>query len=157
MPVFKVCLIAHIAFGTLALILGPVAMFSRKIQGLHTRVGEVYHWMVLGVCLTASLMAVLDWSRLWWFLPIAAGSYAFAFVGYLSAKIRWRYWPGAHISGQGGSYIAMTTALLVVNWQNVFGSPGVFSPWAWALPTVVGSPIIAWLRREIALGRRPKI
>jgi hypothetical protein len=155
--IFKVCLVAHISFGVLALILGPVAMFSRKIQGIHTNAGEWYHWTVAGVCLTASLMAILDWSRLWWFLPIAIGSYAFAFVGYLSAKVRWRKWLGAHISGQGGSYIAMTTALLVVNWHSVFGSPGVYSPWAWALPTVVGSPILAWLKREVALGRRPKI
>lgn len=157
MPVFKVLLIAHIAFGFLALVLGPVAMFSLKIRGIHTRAGELYYWTVLGVCLSASLMAVLDWGRLWWFLPIAVGSYAFALVGYLSAKVRWRNWLEAHVSGQGGSYIAMTTALLVVNWQNVFGSSGVSSPWAWALPTVVGSPIIAWLKREVALGRRPKI
>ena len=59
--------------------------------------------------------------------------------------------------GQGGSYIAMVTALLVVNWENLTGSRGVASPWAWALPTVVGSPIIAWVTREVALGRRPKL
>lgn len=157
MPLFKVFLVAHIAFGFTGLILGPVAMFSRKIQGTHTRTGEVYYWMVLGVCFTAALMAIVDWGRLWWFLPIAIGSYAFAFVGHLAAKIRWTNWLSAHIAGQGGSYIAMTTALLVVNWANVFGSPGVSSPWAWALPTVIGSPIISWVTREAALGRRPKI
>jgi hypothetical protein len=37
------------------------------------------------------------------------------------------------------------------------GTRGVASPWAWALPTVVGSPIIAWGTREVALGRRPKL
>ncbi len=157
MPLFTVVLIAHIAFGVLGLVLGPVAMFSRKIQGIHTRAGELYHWMVLGVCLTASLMTTLDWTRLWWFLPIAIGSYALAFVGYLFAKVRWRKWVSVHISGQGGSYIALVAALLVVNWGNVFGSPGVSSPWAWVLPTAIGSPIIAWFTREVALGRRPKI
>jgi hypothetical protein len=50
----------------------------------------------------------------------------------------------------------MVTALLVVNWQRLTGEPGVNSPWAWMLPTVVGSPIIAWVQRQVALGKRPK-
>lgn len=76
----------HIAAGTTGLLLGPIAMRARKRPGLHTRAGEAYHWVVLTVCLTAGLMAVLDWKRLWWFLPIAAGSYAFALVGYLAKR-----------------------------------------------------------------------
>ncbi len=51
----------------------------------------------------------------------------------------------------------MVTAFLVVNWGSLTGTRGVVSPWAWALPTVVGSPIIAWVTREVALGRRPKL
>jgi len=51
----------------------------------------------------------------------------------------------------------MVTALLVVNWETLTGTRGVVSPWAWALPTVVGSPLIAWVRREVARGRRPKL
>ena len=63
----------------------------------------------------------------------------------------------AHLTGQGGSYIATTTALLVVNWETLTGTRGVASPWAWILPTAVGSPIIAWVTREVALGRRPRL
>jgi hypothetical protein len=74
-------LLAHIALGTAGLVLGPVAMAARKRPGLHTRAGEVYHWMMLGVCVSAGVLAVLDWSRIWWFLPIATGSYAFALLG----------------------------------------------------------------------------
>ena len=147
----------HIALGAAGLILGPVAMKARKAPGLHTRVGELYHWIMLGVCLSAATLAALDWDRIGWFLPIAAGSYAFALVGYLAAKLRWRGWLLAHISGQGGSYIAMTTALLVVNWEALTGTDGIGSPAAWALPTLVGSPIIALVTREVALGRRPKL
>jgi hypothetical protein len=150
-------LIAHIALGTAGLILGPVAMTARKRSGLHTNTGEAYHWVVLGVSLSAGILAALDWGRLWWFLPIAAGSYAFALLGYVAAKRRWRGWMRAHVAGQGGSYIAMVTALLVVNWETLTGTRGVDSPWAWALPTVVGTPIIVWVTREIALGRRPKL
>lgn len=35
-----------------------------------------------------------------------------------------------------GSYVSLTTALLVVNL-------GLASAWAWALPTVAGTPLIA--------------
>ena len=146
----------HIAVGTAGLILGPIAMRARKKPGLHTRAGEAYHWVMLAVCLTASLLAVLEWKRLWWFLPIATGSYAFALLGYASAKRRWRGWLPAHIAGQGGSYIAMTTALLVVNWQTLTGTRGIYSPMAWALPTVVGAPIIAWVTYQVRIGKRPK-
>lgn len=145
-------LAAHIALGTTALIAGPVAMGARKGPGLHVRVGEAYHWVVLGVCVSAGTLAVLDWGRLWWFLPIAVGSYAFALLGYLAAKRRWRGWLRFHIAGQGGSYIALVTALLVVN---AGSSAGAAPAWAWLLPTVVGTLLLAWLQREVSLGRRP--
>lgn len=146
----------HIAAGAAGLILGPIAMGARKRPGLHTRAGECYHWVMLLVCLSAGLLAALDWRRLWWFSPIAVGSYAFALLGYLAAKRRWSGWLRAHITGQGGSYIAMVTALLVVNWKAVTGTPGIASPWAWALPTVVGSPVIAWVTYQVRIGTRPK-
>jgi hypothetical protein len=149
-------LAVHIALGATGLVLGAIALLVRKHRGRHTRVGEAYHWIMLSVCVTATVIAVLDWQRLWWFVFIATGSYAFALLGYVAAKRRWPGWLRAHITGQGGSYIAMVTALLVVNWQRLTGEPGVNSPWAWMLPTVIGSPIIAWVQRQVALGKRPK-
>jgi hypothetical protein len=92
-------------------------MRARKLAGLHTKAGEAYHWVMLGVCMSAATLAVLDWNRIWWFLPVALGSYAFAFVGYLAAKRRWNGWLRVHVVGQGGSYIAMVTAVLIVNWE----------------------------------------
>ena len=156
MTVTDLILLTHIALGTVGLVLGPVAMTARKLPGLHTKAGEAYHWVMLGVCVSAGTLAALDWHRIWWFLPIAVGSYAFAFLGYLAAKRRWHGWLRAHLAGQGGSHIAMTTALLVVNWETLTGTRGALPPWAWILPTVVGSPIIAWVAREVAQGRRPK-
>lgn len=157
MTVTNAIMLVHIALGTAGLILGPVAMTAPKRPGLHTKAGEAYHWVILGVGVSAGALAVLDWSRLWWFLPIAVGSYAFALTGYVAAKWRWEGWLRVHITGQGGSYIAITTALLVVNWETLTGTPGVVSPWAWALPTLVGSPIIAWVKREVGRGRRPRL
>jgi hypothetical protein len=147
---------AHIVLGVAGIVLGPVAMAARKAPGLHTGVGGAYHWVMLGVCASAGALSILDWDRIWWFLPIAAGSYAFAGVGYMAAKRRWQGWLRAHLAGQGGSYIAMVTAVLVVNWETFTGTRGVASPMAWLLPTLIGSPILAWLAREVAAGRRPR-
>src|SRR4051812_3406870 len=125
----------HIAPGTLGLLLGPVAMRAPKRRGRHTRAGGVYFWAMAGVCVSAVVLAVLDWARLWWFLPIAAFSYANALVGYLAVKIRWRGWLRAHIGGMGGSDIALTTPPLVVN-------VGPTPPLGWFLPPLIGTPII---------------
>ncbi len=129
-----VLLSVHIAAGTTGLVLGPLAMAMQKRRGPHTRLGEAYHWVVLAVCLSAAALAIVDWGRIWWFLPIAAFSYANALVGYVAAKRRRPGWLRWHVRGMGGSYIALTTALLVVN-------VGQQVPAAWVLPTIVGSPV----------------
>jgi uncharacterized membrane protein YeaQ/YmgE (transglycosylase-associated protein family) len=139
----------HIAAGTTGLLLGPLAMRSPKRRGPHTRLGETYHWVMLGVCLSAAALAILAWHRIWWFLPIATFSYANALYGYLAAKRRRPGWLRRHIAGMGGSYIALVTALLVVN-------VGQQVAIAWLLPTIIGSPIIVWVLNEVDRGRRPK-
>ena len=147
---FSALLLAHVLLGFAVIALGPLAMLARKGPGLHPRIGEAYHAVILGVCLTAAGLAVLDWARLWGFLPIALASYAFALVGYAAAKLRFRGWLQVHVIGQGGSYIAMVTALLVVNWQAIFGEPGLSSVWPWVIPTLLGTPLIAWTRRRVS-------
>jgi hypothetical protein len=144
-----IALAVHVACGSCGLILGPVAMFSRKRRGPHTRAGEAYHWVFLLLFLSAVALAVLDWDRVWWLAFVGAGSYGLALRGYLAAKRRWNGWLRAHVIGQGGSYIAMVTALLVVNTGGTW-------PLAWVIPTVVGTPLIRWVSNEIAAGKRPK-
>ena len=142
-------LATHIAAGATGLLLGPVTMRATKRRGPHTRLGEVYHWVMVTVTATAAVLAVLAWDRLWWFLPIAVFSYANAFVGYVAAKRRPRGWIRFHIGGMGGSYIALVTAFLVVNL-------GEALPLVWFVPTIVGSPILVWLVNEVDKGRRPR-
>ena len=149
-------LVFHISAGIAAVVVGPIAMLSRKRRGRHTRAGELYHWIMLTVCLSAVLVAILEWQRLWGFPYIALGSYALTFTGYLAAKRRWNGWLYAHVSAVSGSYVAIVTASLVVNWEKITGVPGITSPWAWSLPTVVGSIIIAWVNHQIRTGKRPK-
>jgi hypothetical protein len=129
-------LAVHIASGSLGLVLGPIAMLAPKRRGRHTKVGDVYHWNMLVVCVSAIGLAVVAWSRLWWFLPIAVFSYGNALFGYVAIKRRRPGWLPRHIGGMGGSYIALTTALLVVNFGRAF-------PLVWFLPTIVGTVLIS--------------
>lgn len=139
----------HIACGTGGIILGPVVMQAQKRRGTHTRFGTLYHWLFFVIFITTLILCLMNWQKFWWLLPVGVGSYAFALLGYLSAKIRWRNWLAYHVVAQGSSYIAMSTAVLVVN-------VGINVWWAWVLPTIIGSPLIAWVRIEMAHGRRPK-
>jgi hypothetical protein len=144
----SILLAFHITCGVIALAIGVVAMVTEKSRGLHTLLGNIYHWVYVALAVSAFALSASDWQRLWWLTPIGVFSYAFAFVGFLAAKLRWKGWMQYHITGQLGSFIAMTTAVLVVNAGNIW--------WAWIAPTIVGSPIIAWLQREVRAGRRPK-
>ncbi len=44
----------------------------------------------------------------------------------------------------------------MVNWRFLTGAAGVDSLWPWAIPTLVGSPLIAWTIRAVRTGKRPK-
>jgi hypothetical protein len=149
--VFTVFLAVHIAAGVAGLIMGPIAMRAGKRRGTHTTVGEAYHWNMLTVCVSAIVLALIHWSTSGFLLYIAIFSYAFALFGYVAAKVRWTGWLRAHVTGQGGSYIALVTAFLVVN------AGGGDAPLIiWFLPTIVGSPLIVWVNRQVARGKRPK-
>jgi uncharacterized membrane protein len=153
---FDTALSFHIAAGSAGLILGPIAMFAPKRKGVHTRTGEVYYYLFVVLFISALALALIDFSRAWWLALVGAFSYYFARKGYRAAKERGPGWLIRHVSGQGGSYIAMVTALIVVNTQSIStgGSPLFLVPWF--LPTIVGSPIITWVNFQIASGHRPK-
>lgn len=134
----NVFLALHVASGTAALVLGPVALFfvQRHRRGAAALRGA-YHWIVLVVCVTATVVSVLAWSRLGWLVPVAVLSYALALTGWLGSRRRWAPWVRAH--AWGGSYIALTTALLVVWARDI--SP-VLEVVAWVLPAAIGVPLI---------------
>ena len=142
-------LILHILCGSLGLLIAVGAFFSKKSKGMHTILGNTYHWVFVLLSLSAIALALQDWNNLWWFLAIALFSYSFALVGYLAAKIKWKNWIRFHLIGQGGSFIAMVTALFVVN----FGTLNLF---VWFLPTIVGTTMLIWFAKEVKAGRRPK-
>ncbi len=128
-------LIIHITSGSLALLAGPVAMMLPKRHGWHTRLGTGYVVLVALLSVSAIGLAAMK-PVLWWLGVIAGATLAAALAG---RELRRRHPPGwlpLHVSLMCGSYISLTTALLVVNL-------GFGSVLAWVLPTVVGTPLIA--------------
>lgn len=137
---------AHVAAGILGMVLGPLAIRAERGPPHRSRAGGGYHWSVLLVALTATVLAVLDWAALWWLSLLAALSYALALLGVLAPRRHGRGWCRAYAHGQGGSYIALVTALLVVSLDGPAGTA------AWILPTLVGLPLI---ERRVARMRGP--
>jgi len=128
-------LIIHIMSGSLALLAGPAAMTLPKRHGWHTRLGTGY--VVLVALLSASAIGLAAMKpALWWLGVIAGATLVMVLAGRELRRRRPRGWLPWHISMMCGSYISLTTALLVVNL-------GLGSAYAWALPTVLGTPLIA--------------
>lgn len=130
-------LVLHVAAGTLGLLLGPVALWSETPRrSFRSRTGLAYHWSVLAVSVTAVALAALSWSELWWLTLLATLAYGLALLGLVAPRRRFRGWVRAYAHGQGGSYIALVTALLVVSVGGPLGAA------AWAVPTLAGLPLI---------------
>lgn len=147
-------LVPHVATGAIVLVIGPVNMFLRKRRGPHTRIGEIYHWLYVVVAGSALTLAILNWTESWFFVPITLFSYALALTGYLAVKLRPRNWLIPHVIGQTGSYIALVTAFITVNWERFGGNSDSVLPFF--LPSLVGFPLVAWLVVQVVRGKRPK-
>ncbi len=120
-------LVLHAAAGAAGLILGPLALWAGPPWS-----GFAYLWAVFAVSLTALGLVALDAAELWWLAPLALLASGLALLGRIAAGRSGPGWTRAQAHGQGGSYIALVTAALVVS---VNGPAGVV---AWVLPTAVG-------------------
>lgn len=135
-----VFLALHIVCGAVALALGPLALLAAaRRHGSRELLLTAYLWAVFATCLTAAVVSLLAWSRLWWLIPVAVLSYLLALVGYVAVRRGWPKWVGAH--GLGGSYIALWTALLVVSAGDISTTAEII---AWILPAAIGVPLIVW-------------
>ena len=78
--IFKVALIIHILFGSVALFVAPAAMMTGKGGAWHRRWGQIFFWAITGVAITAVVLSVIR-SGLF-FLLIAVFSFYLALTGY---------------------------------------------------------------------------
>jgi hypothetical protein len=137
---YIVALVLHIVAGVAGVLLGPPVLFLAA-AGRVPRFAGAYHVSVLLVCVSAVVLAVLDFAGLWWFLLVAAGSYAFSLRAVVAARQRGPNWLPRYIRGQGGAYIALWTAIVVVSVNQL--------PVVWLIPTAVGVPLIEWLAHRV--------
>lgn len=145
MPDFHDTLLgAHVAAGSLGLALGLVVIRTEWITLRPSRAGAYYHWAVLAVALTALALVALDWPALGWFAPLALLAYGLALLGRVAWTARGGDRARMYAHGQGGSYIALVTALLVTS-----AGGGL---WTWVLPTLLGLPLIEWQAHRMKRG-----
>lgn len=125
-------LTVHVVAGSLGLLLGPFAVARPDPTGWAARLGLSYQACVAVLCATAVALAV--WApALEWLAPVAAATEVAALGGWLLGRRRRPGWRAWQLRLTGGSYIALLTATVVVS---------VPSPYVWALPTLVGTPLI---------------
>ncbi len=128
-----VLLSVHVTAGAVGLMLGPLAMAVPKRAGWHPRLGVAYQGVVAVMTVSALGLVALAPGRLWGLGLIAGATEAAALAGWAVRRRRPSGWLGWHIRLMCGSYLSFVTAALVVNWA---------SPLAWALPAVIGAPLI---------------
>ena len=91
-------------------------------------------------------LAVMNWERSSYLFYVALFSYSFLIRGFLAVKKREENWLPNHIGGMLGSYVAMTTAFLVVSGPKIPMVSMLPPITLWLLPTAIGYPIIKKLK-----------
>ena len=136
MDAHALLLAAHVGAGCAGLLVGAVTLLVPKRRGWHPRLGIAYQAVVAVMTTSAVVLAVTATPTRWGLLVIAVATEAAAIAGWVVARRRRAGWLPLHVSFTAGSYVSFVTAALVVNWS---------SPLAWVLPTLIGSPLIAWV------------
>jgi GNAT superfamily N-acetyltransferase len=141
-------LAAHILAGAASLVLGAAALAVERPPTYRSRTGMGYVWAVAAVAITAVALVALDEWQLWWLVPLAVLALSLALAGFLAPARRRGPWIRLYAHGQGGAYVALVTALLVVS------LPGAAAAAAWIAPTLVGVPLIEWRVKQIKRASR---
>jgi len=126
----------HIAAGTIALVLAPLAMLTVKGGRAHRRWGKIYFWSMAVVAATAVVIAL--WRPKIFLALLAVFSFYMAFSGY---RTLWRKRPA---QGQGPTALDWTAALLTFAVSAAMAVLGLIRPGeAWQrlgiVPVVFGA------------------
>ncbi|MFC5528332.1 DUF2306 domain-containing protein [Cohnella yongneupensis] len=153
MTTFNFFLVIHIISGLICLITGGISIASRKRKGMHTLFGEIYHAFFVLIFISSTIMSIMHWAESAYLLFIGIFSYALALYGYLSRKRRWKNWIAKHIGGMLGSYIAIITAILVVNGRHIPIINELPIIMVWFIPTIIGTPLIIMVTNKFTQKR----
>lgn len=145
-----VALAAHVAFGTVALLLAPLSLWLAGAGDRHRTLLSVFHVMVLGTVAASLVLIALDPARLWWLSPLAALTVALVVIAHRREPIMTNTRLRLRVHARGGVVIALVTATAVVSVD------GPAQPAAWVLPSVLGIWLIErWYRRAAARSGLP--
>ncbi|MGI5132492.1 hypothetical protein ACQEVB_37205 [Pseudonocardia sp. CA-107938] len=152
----------HVISGLTAVVAGVTAMLTRKGTRRHRRAGRVWLVALGGVCVTAPILASIDWAHRWHLVVLGTAAATLAAVGFLGARRRWPGWRATHIAGMSCAFITALTAFYVDNGPRL---PvwNLLPPIAfWFLPAAVGLPLLLRAlhrhtgpRRRLGPGARP--
>ncbi len=134
-------LVLHVGAGTAGLLSGPLWLVARLRGRAGTGAAATYQVAVAAVASTGAALALLA-PGLAWLVGFGALSVVLAVSGALARRRVWPHWRTVQPHLLGGSYIALTTGLLVAQTGN---------PVAWVLPAVLGQVPIALAKRRLAV------
>jgi uncharacterized membrane protein len=149
-PVFLAIVGIHVLFGLATVVVGALAMLSRKGRGRHSNFGTTYFWCLFGVFVTMSALSFMRWAANYHLFILGTLSFGAASFGRAAAQWRSNQWPRRHLAGMGASYILMLTAFYVDNGGNLPLWNELPEMAFWLLPGAVGLPLILY-----ALYRHP--
>ena len=142
-PVFLTVVVGiHIPLGIVCVVVGAIAMFSKKRRGRHSTFGKSYFWCLLGLFASAALLAIMRWAENYHLFVLGAMSFASAWLGRVAVRKRWPYWARLHIAGMGLSYVLMLIAFYVDNGKQLPFWKDLPTFMYWLFPLAVGTPLI---------------
>ncbi len=143
-PLFLWIVGFHIALGVLCVVAGAVAMLGKKVRGTHSLFGSIYFWTLNVLFCSATILAFMRWQENKYLFFIGLFSVFSALVGRNAIRGKWTNHLKFHIPGFGISYVLMLIAFYVDNGKHLPIWMDINPIFYWALPTIVGVPIIVW-------------
>ncbi|WP_218595102.1 DUF2306 domain-containing protein [Pseudonocardia oceani] len=137
-----VTIAVHVGCGVVAVVCGPAAMLSRKGSRRHRGFGRIYLGALVGLGLTAPVLAAVDWAHRWHLAALGGLALGAAVVGAAALRLLRPIRLAVHMTGMGSAYVVMLTAFYVDNgprlplWDQL--PPVAF----WVLPAAVGTPVL---------------
>jgi len=132
--------------GLAAVISGIAAMLMTKGSVPHVRFGSIYFWSLGVLFITSAGLSALRWSHDYHLFLLGTLAFSGAILGRLARRQSWKI--DVHIVAMGSSYIAMLTAFYVDNGRSLPIWKDLPYIAYWALPSLVGVPIIFWVLRR---------
>lgn len=145
-------IVVHVGCGIAAVGVGAGAMLTHKGRRPHRVFGRSYLIALIGLGLTAPVLAAVDWAHRWHLAVLGVLTLTAGVAGFTAVRLARPARLSAHITAMGIAYIGMLTAFYVDNGPRLPLWDQLPALALWLLPTVVGTPV---LLRALRSRRRP--